>query len=104
MKTFQHPETKEIRTVADDAAVQIAALEKLGYKEIGPEDIKGEPALSVTYKANDDTKHPGETSAVPHLTTPILPGPTRDPGAPAPKTPGAITREDVEGTPAKDGK
>jgi hypothetical protein len=96
LKTYQHPDTKEIRTVDEKNDVQVAALEKLGYKAITAEDITGEPSLSVTYETVTDKQESPEPPALPKLTTPIAPGPTRDPGAPKQATPGAVTREDVE--------
>lgn len=106
MKTYRHPETKEIRTTADDAAVQIAALEKLGYVEIKAEDIANEPGLSVVYEQVTPAKPPVEPPALPHLANPVLPGPTRDPAAPAvPAAPAApITSEDTEPAPKGKGK
>lgn len=86
MKTYRHPDTKEIRTVADDADVQIAALEKLGYVAITGEDIASEPSLSVTYQTVSKATVPAEPPALPHLATPIPPGPTKDTSPTAPPT------------------
>lgn len=95
MKTYQHPDTKEIRTVDDKADVQIAALEKLGYVAITGKDIANEETLSVTYEQVTKATEPTEPPALPKLTVPVPPGPTRDPDAPKQATPGAITRDDV---------
>lgn len=95
MKTYRHPETKEVRTVADDADVQRAALEKLGYVVITAKDITNDPSLSVTYETVTNPHTPPAPPALPKLTKPVPPGPTRDPNDPKPATPGAITREDV---------
>lgn len=94
--TYRHPDTKEIRVVDSEADVQIAALTKLGYVAITGEDIAGEPSLSVTYEQVSKATQPTEPPALPKLTVPIPPGPTRDPESPKSPTPGAITREDVK--------
>jgi hypothetical protein len=95
MKTFQHPNTKEIRTANNDESVKIAALKKLGYVEITGDDITNEPSLGVTYEPVAKATQPAEPPALPKLTKPVPPAPTRDPGAPKQASGKAITREDV---------
>lgn len=96
IKTYQHPETKEIRTPDPDNPVQIAALKKLGYVEITAKDIEGEEELEVTYEPVSKGTPATDPPALPKLTKAIPPGPTRDPNDLKPATPGAITREDVK--------
>lgn len=96
MKTYRHPTTKDIKPVANDASVQIAALKKLGYVEITGKDIEDEEGLTVTYEQVSRATQPAEPPALPKLTTPVPPGPTRDPSAPQQASAKAITREDVE--------
>ncbi len=85
MKTYQHPDTKEIRTVDEKNDVQIAALEKLGYVAITGKDITDEPELTVTYETVTDKHTPPEPPALPKLTTPVPNAPTRDTSPTAPK-------------------
>jgi hypothetical protein len=89
MKSFQHPQTKDIKTPDPKNDVQIAALKKLGYVEITAADIENDPKLTVTYERVTGVNHPGEPPVLPRLTTPVPSGPTRDTGAPG------IMREDV---------
>lgn len=84
-KTYRHPETFAIKTVDGKNDVQVAALEKLGYVEITAADIKGEESISVTYEQVTKADAPTEPPALPKLTTPVLPGPTRDTSPTAPK-------------------
>ena len=93
---YKHPVTKEFRQADPSNAIQIAALEKLGYEKVTAEDITNESSLSVVYETVTPAHQPAEPPALPKLTKPIPPGPTRDPGALRQQTPGAITREDVE--------
>lgn len=104
MKTYQHPETKEVRTAADDEDVKIAALEKLGYVAITAKDVKDDPKLTVTYEQVTRPNAAPEPPALPKLTKLVVNPPTRDPGAPAPATPEAVTREDVQPFVADKGK
>lgn len=85
MKTYQHPDTKEIRTVDEKNDVQTAALEKLGYVAITGKDITDAPSLSVTYEPVSKPTEPATPPALPKLTTPIPPGPTRDTSPTAPQ-------------------
>lgn len=106
MKTFQHPETKAIRTVPNDADIQIAALKKLGYVAITAKDIENDPRLSVTYEQVTSAKQPIEPPALPRLTTPVPNAPTRDTDTPVSKTVSPVAApEDVAPlTPAKGDK
>lgn len=104
MKTYRHPETKDIKTVKDND-VQEAALKKLGYVEISAKDIEDDAGLSVTYQTVTQARVPQEPPALPHLSVPVPPGPTRDtsvPAQPASATPG-ITREDAQPLSGKKG-
>ncbi len=103
IKAFRHPDTGSIKKVNDEDKLRIAALEKLGFVEFTEKDLD-EVGLTVTYEQVTPATAPKEPPALPKLTTPIAPGPTRDtsPTAPPTATPGVITREDVE--PLKDKK
>lgn len=89
MKTYQHPQTKDIKYVPNDNDVQAAALEKLGYVTITAADIKGEPTLEVTYEQVTNPRLPEQPPALPKLTVPVADAPTRDTS----KT--GVTRDDV---------
>lgn len=78
MKTFQHPRTKDIKTVANDADIQIAALKRLGYVAITAKDIENDPKLTVVYETVTGVNHPGDPPVLPRLATPVPDAPTRD--------------------------
>lgn len=99
MKVYRHPETLDIKQVDERNDVQVAAVKKLGYLPITGEDIEKEDKLSVTYEPVAKATKPTEPAALPRLTKPVPPGPTRDTSTPPPATPGAITREDVAPSP-----
>lgn len=86
MKTYQHPNTKEIRTADEKNDVQTAALEKLGYVAITGKDITDAPSLSVVYEPVSKAAVPAEPPALPKLATHIQPGPTSDTSPTAPPT------------------
>lgn len=107
MKTYRHRAQGKIRSVDASNGVTIAALEKLGWEEVTAQDIRDEPSLSVTYETVTEARQPAEPPALPKLTTPVPPGPTRDTSEPVtsedaveeePHTSGAagITREDAK--------
>lgn len=99
VKLYRHPDTGEIKQADPSNDTQAAALKKLGFVEFSAEDIENDAGLGVTYEQVTKATPAIEPPALPKLTTPIQPGPTRDtsPTAPPNPTPGVITREDVEG-------
>lgn len=96
VKLYRHPDSGEIKQADPSNDTQAAALKKLGFVEFTAEDIEGDAGLGVTFEQVTKATPAVEPPALPKLTKPIPPGPTRDPDAPNP-TPGVITREDVEG-------
>lgn len=96
IKTFRHPDTGQIRKLNDEDKLRIAALEKLGYEEFTAEDLD-EVGLSVTYEPVAKATQPKEPPALPRLTKPIPPVPTRDTSVPQQeKSVPGITRKDVQ--------
>jgi hypothetical protein len=96
IKTFRHRETGQIRKLNDEDKLRIAALEKLGYEEFTKKDLD-EVGLAVTYEQVSRADVPKEPPALPKLSKPIPPGPTRDLSVPQQeKSAPGITREDVQ--------
>lgn len=73
IKTYQHPDTKNIKQVPSDNDVMIAAVEKLGYVQITAADITGDPVLTVHYEQVTNPKLPATPPAVPVLDQPVAP-------------------------------
>lgn len=82
--TYRHPDTKDIKQVDPSNDVQIAAVEKLGYVKITGKDITNDPVLTVTHEQVTNATPAVEPPALPKLTKPIPPGPTRDTSPTAP--------------------
>lgn len=95
-KTYRHPGGSRIREVDSSDSIKIAALEKLGWKEITGEDITNDPKLTVVYEKVTPATAAVEPPALPRLVKPVPSAPTRETDAAAQVTSGAITSEDVE--------
>lgn len=53
-KAYQHPESKDMKIVGDGELIAMAALKKLGYVEVNPQDIYQEPAPQTNEPPADE--------------------------------------------------
>lgn len=94
--TYKHPVTGAMRKFDDSDSVRLAAVEKLGFEKWTAADVKGEEALGVTFEPVAQGTPASDPPALPKLTKPIPPGPTRDTSPTAPPITMSTNPDEVE--------